>query len=208
MVLAAALISLAVLGPQAASQAKPQVDSQAAPQAASQTKPQIDSQAAPADDSKPYTVGGVRRAMAGGFQPSTDYSSSTDARRGYRVAIDSRAVNPDPCSLLITACQPAWGGGANPTWHDQFIAMTGPPAYMVPYSGMSNGQTLQAVASSIAINLALQAVVSLIHDQVVKTRYEKKQQKVEKARAEIRAELEELERLNAAARSSSQTAVK
>ena len=118
MVLAAALISLAVLAPQA--------PSQAARQAATQAKPQAERQTAPTDDPKPYTVEGVRRAIAAGDQPAIDNSRAEPARRGYRVAIDSRAINPDPCSLVVTACQPAWGGGANPTWHDQFMAMTGP----------------------------------------------------------------------------------
>jgi hypothetical protein len=200
MVLAAALISLAVLAPQA--------PAQAAPQAASQAKQQAERQPAPKDDSKPYTVEGVKRATAAGDQPVIDYTPAEPVRRGYRMAIDSRTVSPDPCTLIITGCQPAWRGGANPTWHDQFIAMTGPPAYTVPYSAMSNSQTLQAAASSIVINLAIQAVVSLIHDQVVRTKYERKQQKVERVRAEIRTELDELERVNAAARGSGPTPVK
>jgi hypothetical protein len=200
MVLAAALISLAVLAPQAAPVA--------APQSASQAKPQTERQPAPADDSKPYTIEGVRRAAAAGYQPSIDAAPVVPDRRGYRVVIDSRAISPDPCSSLITACQPAWGGGANPTWHDQFIAMTGPPNYMVPYSGMSNVETLEAVASSAAINLALQAVFSLIHDQIVSMNHDRKQKKVEKVRTEIRAELDELERVNAAARGSGPTPVR
>jgi hypothetical protein len=200
MVLAAALISLAVLAPQA--------PAQAAPRAASQAKPQAERRPAPADDSKPYSVEGVRRAAAAGDQPPIDAAPVVPDRRGYRMSLEVHAAPWDPCSLVITACQPAWGGGANPTWHDQFIAMTGPPNYMVPYSGMSNSQTLQAVASNIAITLALQAVVSLIHDQVVKTKYEMKQKKVERVRAEIRTELDELERVNAAARGSGPTPVK
>jgi hypothetical protein len=200
MVLAAALISLAALSPQAAAQAAPQP----APQAKAQTEPQP----ASPDGAKPYTVEGIKRAMAAGDQPSIDYNATEGSGRDYRVVIDSRAISPDPCSQLITACQPAWGGGANPTWHDQFIAMTGPPAYMVPYSGMNNIQTLEAVASSAAINLALQEVFSLIYNQVVHIRSDAKQKKVEKVRAEIRGELDELERGNAAARASGQTAVK
>jgi hypothetical protein len=200
MVLAPALISLAALAPQAAAQAAPQP----APQAVVQTEPQPESP----DSSKPYTVEGVKRAMAAGYQPSIDYNPAEGSGRGYRVVIDSRAISPDPCSQLITACQPAWGGGANPTWHDQFIAMTGPPAYTVPYSGMNNIQTLEAVASSAAINLALQEVLSLIYDQVVHLRNNAKQRKIEKVRAEIRSELDELERANAAARAAGQTAVK
>ena len=200
MVLAAALISLAALVPQAAAQAAPQPT----PPAKAQTEPQP----ASPDDSKPYTVEGVKRAMAAGAQPSIDYNTSEGPGRGYRVVIDSRAISPDPCSQLITACQPAWGGGANPTWHDQFIAMTGPSAYTVPSSGMNNVQTLEAVASSAAINLALQEVFSLIYNQVMHIRQDAKQKKTEKVRGEIRGELDELERVNAAARASGQTAVK
>ena len=162
MVLAAALISLAVLAPPA--------PSQAAPQAASQAKPQAERQPAPTDDSKPYTVDGVRRAIdrrGPALDRRQPLASPTGAATGWRS--DSRAINPDPCSLVVTACQPAWRGGANPTWHDQFIAMTGPQNYLVPYTGMNNSQRLQAVASSIVINLALQAVVSVIRDQIVKT---------------------------------------
>jgi hypothetical protein len=200
MVLAAALISLAALAPQAAAPA--------APQPAPQSKAQTESQPAAADGSQPYTVEGVKRAMATARQPSVDYNAADGAGRGYRVVIDSRAISPDPCSQLITTCQPAWGGGANPTWHDQFLAMTGPPAYTVPYSGMNNVQTLEAVASSAAINLALQELISLIYDQVVHIRHDARQKKIEKVRAEIRAELDELERVNAAARGSGPTGVK
>jgi hypothetical protein len=200
MVLAAALISLAVLAPQAVAQAAPQ----AAPLAKAQTEPQP----APGDTSKPYSLDSVRRATTAGDQPSIDYNSAERTLRGYGVTIDSRAINPDPCSLLITACQPAWRGGANPTWNEQFLAMTGPPDYNMPYSGMSNLQTLEAVASSIAINFALQAVVSLIHDQIVQIRADAKQKKIEKIRAGIRSELDELERVNATARAAGQTPLK
>jgi hypothetical protein len=200
MVLAAALISLAVLAPQA--------PAQAAPQAASQAKSQAEPQSASPDGSKPYSVEGVRRAMTAGQQPSIDTAPVVPDRRGYRMSVEFRAAPWDPCRVMILACYPTWNGGANPTWHDEFIAMTGPPDYMVPYSGMSNAQTLQAVASSFAINLALQAVVSLIHDQVVKTRYGMKERKIEKVRAEIRTELDELERVNAAARGSGPTPVR
>ncbi len=73
---------------------------------------------------------------------------------------------------------------------------------------MNNIQTLEAVASSAAINLALREVFSLIYDQVVHMRDDAKQKKVEKVRAEIRSELDELERVNATARAAGQTAVK
>jgi hypothetical protein len=200
MVLAAALISIAALAPQA--------PAQAAPQAASQAKVQAETQPASPDGSKPYTVDGVRRAMTTAEQPSTDAAPVVPDRRGYRMSVEFRAAPWDPCSAWITGCHLGWTHGADPTWHAQFLAMTGPEAYMVPYSAMSNGQTLQAVASNFAINLALRAVVSLIHDEVVKIRSDRKQRRIENARAEIRGELAELERLNAAARASGQTAVR
>ncbi len=201
MVLAAALISLAVLAPQASAQA--------APQAATQAKPQAERQQAPKDDSKPYTVEGVKRAMPAGDQPPVDAAPVVPDRRGYRMALEVGAAPWDPCKLLMnTGSWPTWCGGANSTWHEQFIAMTGPSAYLVPYSAMSNSQTVQALASNFAITLALQAVVSLIHHQVVRTKYERKQQKVERVRAEIRTELDELERVNAAARGSGPTPIK
>jgi hypothetical protein len=200
MVLAAALISVAVLASQAP--AAP------APQTVAQATPQTVAQAASTDGSKPYSLDSVRRSTTAGDRPSIDYNSAEQTLRGYGVAIDSRAIQPDPCTLVISACQPAWRGGAYPTWNDQFLAMTGPPNYAVPYSAMSNLQTLEAVASSIAINFALQAVVSLIHDEIVQMRADARQKKIERVRSEIRAELDELERANAAARAAGQTAVK
>ncbi len=196
MVLAAALISLAVLvpgtDPQSAAPKPP-----SPPQSTTPAPPPPRSTSSD-DTSKPYTVEGVRSAYDANAQPRIDVAPVVPTRQGYRVALDSRLVDPDPCSLAITACQPAWRGGANPTWHDQFVAMTGPQNYMVPYTGMNNVQTLQAVASGVAINLAFQAFVSLVHDQIVKSNYNRKQKKVERIREEIRFELRELERLNAA----------
>jgi hypothetical protein len=63
---------------------------------------------------------------------------------------------------------------------------------------MSNGQRLQAVTSSIGFGLAIGAITSLIHDQIVRTSYAKKQKKVQKVRDQIQLELQELERLNQA----------
>jgi hypothetical protein len=200
MVLAAALISLAVLSPQAAAQA--------APQAATQAKPQAERQTASTDDSKPYSVEGVRRATAAGDQPSIDTVPVVPDRRGYRMAIASYAATLSRCHFVSNYCGSPWDAPVYPTWHDQFLDMTGPPAEMMPYSAMSNSQTLQAVASSIVFGLAIHAVASLIHDQVVKTKYERKQQKIESLRGEIRGELDELERVNAAARASGQTGVR
>lgn len=184
MVLAAALISLAVLSAPADPQS-------AAP------KPPPPQSTAPDDTPKPYTIEGVRSAYDANSQARIDTAPVVPGRQGSRLAVEWHASD-DACNLLITGCQPAWRGGANPTWHDQFVDMVGPQNYMVPYTGMSNGETLQAMASSIAIGLALEAVVSLIHDQIVKDTYDRKQRKVEKIREEIRGELRELERLNAA----------
>ncbi len=200
MVLAAALISLAALAPQA--------PAQAAPHAASQARVQAETQPASPDGSKPYTVDGVRRAMTTAEQPSSDAAPVVPDRRGYRMSVEFRAAPWDPCSVWVTGCRLEWTHGANPTWHDQFIAMTGPPNYMVPYSAMSNGQTLQAVASNFAINLAFQGLYSLISGQISKASHARKQRKIENARAEILGELAELERLNAAARASGQTPVR
>jgi hypothetical protein len=183
MVLAAALISLAVLVPPAEPQS-------AAP-------PPPPQSAAPDDTSKPYTVEGVRRASGAKTQPPIDTSAVERDRRGYRMAI---ATTSSPCGFVSNYCGSPWAAPSYPTWHDQFVAMAGPQSYLVPYTGMNNVQTLQAVASSIGFGLAIQAIASLVHDQVVKSSYNRKQKKVEKVRAEIRAELVELERLNAAAR--------
>jgi hypothetical protein len=204
MVLAAALISLAVLAPQASAQA--------APQAASQAKPQAERQPASTDDSKPYTVEGVRRATAAGTRVQTrvDPVPLERDRTGYHLVLESTFDGPAACKGLVVpaTCSQPWFLPANPTWHQQFLAMAGPQDYMVPYTAMSNGETLQAVVSSIAFTYAFHAIYSLIHDQVVRTKYERKQQRIEKVRTEIRGELDELERVNAAARGSGQTPVK
>jgi hypothetical protein len=88
---------------------------------------------------------------------------------------------------------------AHPTWNDQFLAMTGPANYSVPFSPMSNGQRLEALASSVGFGLAIGAITSLIHDQIVRTSYAKKQKRVQKIRDQIQFELQELERVNQAA---------
>jgi hypothetical protein len=61
---------------------------------------------------------------------------------------------------------------------------------------------LAGLATSLGFGLALQAIASSIHDQFVKSRYDRKQRRVDKVRAEIQGELDELERVNAAARQS------
>jgi hypothetical protein len=204
MVLAAALISLAVLAPQS--------PAQAAPQAASQARPQAERQPASTDESKPYSVEGVRRATAAGtwVQTRVDSGPVERDRTGYHLALESTFDGPAACKGLVVpvTCSQPWFLPVNPTWHQQFLTMVGPQDYTVPYTGMSNGETLQAVASSIAFTYAFGAIYSLIHDQVVRTVSERKQQKLENIRAGIRSELEELERVNAAARGSGSTPVK
>jgi hypothetical protein len=189
MVLAAAVISVAVI----VAPAEPQ---SAAPQ------PPPPQSAAPDEGAKPYSVEGVRRAFGSRTQPSIDTARVERDRRGYRMAVASSAATSSPCSIVVTACEPTWQPAANPTWHDQMLAMAGPQNYSVPYTGMDNAQRVAAVATSIGFALALQAVASLIHDQVVKSSYGRKQKKVNKVRAEIQGELDELERINALARQS------
>ena len=184
MVLAAALISLAVLGPGA------------------------EPQSAPPDEPKPYTAEGVRRASAARTQPQMDAVTVERDRRGYRMALESRSVTPDPCGFVVTGCGPTWQVPSNPTWHDQFIAMTGPQGYAIPYSGMNNSQKLQAVATSIGFGLAIQAIASAIQGEFARIGADRKQKKLDRVRSEIRSELEELERLNAAARGAAPAAVR
>ena len=178
MVLAAALISLAALGPTA------------------------EPQSGPPDDPKPYTVEGVRRASAAaaGPQPHIDTVAVERGRQGYRMALESRSVTPDPCGFVVTGCRPNWELPPNPTWHDEFLAMAGPQGYAIPYSAMNNSQRLQAVATNLAFGLAIQAITTAIQQQVVKSSRSRQQRKVEAVRTEIQAELAELERLNAAAK--------
>jgi len=198
MLLAAALISVAVAAPQAPVQAPPP--------AASST--------ATASDAKPYTVQGVRAAMAG--RPVIDYNVHDQDGPGCRVAITFRSDRSSWWSREVSAWQEGWSGGATPTWHQEFLAMTGPRGYGGPYYGSTNGERLLAVASSVAIGYAVagvasvfeRAVVSPLHHKLVKYKADRKQKRIEKVRTEIRAELAELERLNAAARGSGQTGLR
>jgi hypothetical protein len=195
MLLAAALISVAVADPQAPVQAPP-------PVASSSTT---------ASDSKPYTIKGVRAALAG--RPVIDYNVHDRDGQGSRVAMTFRSDRSSWWSQVASDWQEGWSRGATPTWHQEFLAMTGPKGYGGPYYGSTNGERLLAVTSSAAIALAVAGVASIfertivspIHDKVVKYKADRKQKKVEKIRTEIRAELAELERLNAAARGSGQT---
>jgi hypothetical protein len=184
MVLAAALISLAVLAPPA------------------------EPQSAPRDESKPYTVEGVRRAMASETAPAPIVTLAESGPRGHKMTVESTY---QPVSTCV-ACGPSrgswWADASYPTWHDQFIAMTGPQGYAIPYSGMNNSQKLQAIGTSVAFGLVIQAITSAIEGGVAKISSDRKQRKVEKIRREIRDELEVLERLNAAARGSGQPGVR
>jgi hypothetical protein len=195
MVLAAALISLAVLGPP--------TDPQSA---------RADPRSAQTDNASPYSVEAVRKAVASRTAatsiPGTDAPSSAldrgsqNSYPGRPLTVESRSTAPDVTRLVFVVSQPDWVSAANPTWHDQFLAMTGPENYEVPFSAMSNGQRLQATATNIGFALAFQAIASAIHDQFVKSSYDRKQKRVNKVRTEIQGELDELERANAGARQS------
>jgi hypothetical protein len=170
-------------------------------------------QSAPPADSKPYSVGGVRKALASDTptrsQTAIDLEKIGQNRSGYGLVLESSSVTASSCSVVFTICQQlTWQSLANPTWNDQFLAMTGPSGYDVPFSGMNTSQRLQATASSIGLAIGFQMLTQLIHDYVVDAGHVRKQKKVEKVRTEIRAELAELERLNAAARASGQTGVR
>jgi hypothetical protein len=186
MLLAAALISAALVHPQVPAQAP----AQAPPPAAPQTQA--------ADNSAPQTAKGVRLAAAGVVR-LIDYNAMDPEQRVNQVALDSRAVRPSPCSLWSAEYQPGWRA-ATPTWHEQFLAMTTPQHGGGPYYGATNGDRLLAAASAVVIGWALQAITSRVQIHVSNHKADRKQKKVEKVRAEIRAELAELERVNAAAR--------
>ncbi len=198
MLLAAALISVAISDPQAPVQPPP-------PVASSSTT---------ASDSKPWTVQGVRAAVAG--RPVIDYNVHDWDAQASCVAVTFRSDRSSWWSQEVSAWQEGWSGGATPTWHEEFLAMTGPRGYGGPYYGSTNGERLLAVASSVAIGYAVAGLASVIertiasplHHKVVKYKADRKQKKIEKVRAEIRAELAELERLNAAARASGQAGLR
>jgi hypothetical protein len=198
MLLAAALISVAVADPQAPVQAPP-------PAASPSTT---------ASDSKPCTIQDVRAAVAG--RPVIDYNVHGRDGQGSPMAITLCSDRSSWWGRMASDWQEGWSGGATPTWHEEFLAMTGPKGYGGPYYGSTNGERLLAVTSSVAIALAVagvasaveRTIVSPIHYKVVKYKADRKQKKIEKVRAEIRAELAELERVNAAARGSGQTGVR
>jgi hypothetical protein len=196
MVLAAALISLAVLGPADGRHSAPAEAQSAVPQS---PPPQSTAPDAP---SKPYTAEGVRRAIGAKTEPGVDTTAVERDPRGYRMAVATSAATSSPCGFVPNSCGSPWAAPAYPTWHDQMLAMAGPDIEALPSSQMTNAQLLQATASSIGFGLAIQAIVSAIHDQVVKSSYDRKQKKVNRIRDEIHGELDELERVNAAARGS------
>jgi len=198
MLLAAALISVAISDPQAPVQPPP-------PVASSSTT---------ASDSKPWTVQGVRAAVAG--RAVIDYHVYDQDLQGSRVAVTFRSDRSSSWSQVASDWQKGWSGGGTPTWHQEFLAMTGPPGYGGPYYGSTNGERLMAVASSVAIGYAVAGLASVIertiasplHDKLVKYKADRKQRKIEKVRADIRAELAQLERVNASARASGQAGVR
>ena len=198
MLLAAALISIAISDPQAPVQPPP-------PVASSSTT---------ARDSKPWTAQGVRAAVAG--RPVIDCNVHDRDEQGSRVAMTFRSDRSSWWSHVASDWEEGWSDGGTPTWHEQFLAMTGPRGYGGPYYGSTNGERLLAVASSVAIGYAVAGVASVIertiasplHHKVVKYKADRKQKKIEKVRSGIRAELAELERLNAAARASGQAGVR
>jgi hypothetical protein len=198
MLLAAALISVAISDPQAPVQPPP-------PVASSSTT---------ASDSKPWTVQGVRAPVAG--RPVIDYNVHDQDLQGSRVAVTFRSDRSSSWSQVASGWQEGWSGGGTPTWHEQFLAMTGPRGYGGPYYGSTNGERLLAVASSVAIGYAVAGLASVIertiasplHHKVVKYKADRKQRKIEKVRADIRAELAQLERVNASARASGQAGVR
>jgi hypothetical protein len=196
MVLAAVLISIAVLVPLAE------------PQSAASQQPPSPQSAAPDTSSSPYSVDGVRRAYGLGTQPSIDIATVERDRRGYRMAIESSTATWSPCVFVSNYCWSPWPAPEYPTWHDQMLAMAGPQNYSMPYTPMSNAERLQAVASNIGFGLVIQAIASAVHDQIVKSSYDRKLKKVNKTRDEIQGELDELERVNAAARQSDSAVVK
>jgi hypothetical protein len=136
--------------------------------------------------------------------------------QGSRGAITLRSDRSSWWGQVASDWREGWSGGATPTWHQEFLAMTGPKGYGGPYYGSTNGERLLTVASSAAVAWAVaglasafeRAIASPTHRKVVKYKAGRKQKKIEKVRAEIRAELAELERLNAAARASGQTGVR
>jgi len=172
MVLAAALISFAIIVPPA------------------------EPQSAASDSSAPYSLEGVRQASAGHNGPTIDPASVERRGSGYRLAVESPRVTTDPCARTITACQMTWATTALPTWNDQFLGMTGPPAGMGFNSMATNGDRIVGAATSVGFALAVQGVLKLVNRAVVNSR----QSKVSKVRSEIEAELTELERLNKEAR--------
>jgi hypothetical protein len=172
LVLTAALISLAILVPTS------------------------DSQAVAPDANPPYSLEGVRKAAARPARPSAEPGPVEQRISKYRLAIDAWQVTYSPCSQLVIVCQPAWRGGAHPTWNDEYLTMTQPNLGFPYGSAPGNRDRAVAMGSSVGFALAFQGVTNLVHKAVVNRR----QNKVKKVRAEIAAELEALERANEAAR--------
>jgi hypothetical protein len=158
--------------------------------------PMDDPQSATSSTVPPYSVAGVRRAAGGGTYPSIDSTSTEPRGSGLRLAVESQTVDTDPCARVITSCRPTWTLLAAPTWHDEFMTMTGPSLGSPLNSMAGNKDRLMAVASSAGFALAFQGVARLVQKIAVGAR----QNRVNKVRREIEAELAELEQLNQAAR--------
>ncbi len=149
-------------------------------------------------------------------QGSQNGAGSVRKYPGYPLAVECRSTPPDSNKSVFSVSQPRWASGSNPTWHEQFLAMTGPRGYGGPYYGSTNGERLLAVASSVAIGYAVAGLASVIertiasplHHKLVNYKADRKQRKIEKVRADIRAELAQLERVNASARASGQAGVR
>lgn len=173
MVLAAALISLVAVSPAA------------------------EQQSASSDQSLPYTLSGVRRASSIDARPSADSAPVALSLSGQRLAVESRSVPCSGCDLVVTS-GPSWASMAHPTWNDQFLAMTYPDEATPFNSTGGNKDRAMAVATSMGFALAVQGITRLVHRITGNVR----QNKVNKVRSEIEAELAVLEQINQASRKS------
>ena len=156
---------------------------------------QPEPQAARSDDSLPYTLSGVRRTSNVNARPSAESATIVQIRPGQRLAVESQFLPCTGCDLMVTS-GPSWASTAPPTWHDQFLAMTYPDQ-ATPFNSMAgNRDRAMAVATSVGFALAFQGITKLVQKIAGNVR----QNKVDKVRSEIDAELAVLEQLNRAAR--------
>jgi hypothetical protein len=152
-------------------------------------------QSATSASSPPYSISGVRRAAAARAHPSVDVDSTALdlPRRSTRgLTLESRTVDVSPCAQLVNSCQPTWAELGAPTWHSQFLGMTG-PTMGSPFNSMAgNKDRLTAVASSVAFALAFQGVFRLVQ-RISGNAHQKKANGI---RRDIEAEVHALEQLN------------